>query len=233
MAREPGAVAAFRSENLYELETHLRDSIATLQHQGLTENESFLVAVKRMGRNGLLEAEFAKQNSRAVWLDRALWILLGAQLWGLANVLSFSMQTFLQAAVPKLNDWLNTYGFGRISESIPGQVFYAIALPVTILVGAKLFSTIQHWAERRGWSPLDFLLNRPRVLAGVYVLLFLAPWGVQYGTSHLVRWFALERYAGMSMASGYAFIALVVLQMILFATVVMVVARRRLRLRQD
>lgn len=226
-----GQSPAFRSENLYELETHLRDAIVTLRGSGLSDEEAFIIAAKRLGKSSHLEAEFAKQNSRSVWLDRALWILLGAQLWGLANVFSFSLQTFLQAALPKLNDWLSTYGFGRVSESIPGQVVYVIALPVTILMGAKLFSITQHWAERRGWSPLDFVLNRPRVLTGVYIMLFLAPWGVQYGTVLLARWFALERYTGMSMTSGYTFFALVVLQMVVFASIVMVIASRRLRLR--
>jgi hypothetical protein len=49
----------------------------------------------------------------------------------------------------------------------------------------------------------------------------------------LVQWFALERYSGMSMASGSAFYVLVALQVIVFATIVMVVASRRLRLRPD
>ncbi len=228
-----GQSPAFRSENLYELETHLRDAIETLQGGGLSDEEAFLIAAKRIGNSSQLETEFAKQNSRSIWLDRALWILLGAQLWTLASVLSFSVQTLLQAAIPKANELLSTYGFGRISESIPGQVFYVIALPATILVSVKLFWMIQHWAERRGWTPLNFVLNRPRLLAGVYVILFLSPLGVQYVTALLVQWLALERYAGMSLASGSALYVLVGLQLVVFASMVMVIARRRLRLRQD
>jgi hypothetical protein len=224
---------AFRSENLHELETHLRDSIAALSGGGLSDEETFIIATKRLGKSSQLEAEFAKQNSHSVWLDRALWILLGAQLWAVASVLSSSLQTFLQAAIPKANAWLSDYGFGRISESIPGHVFYAIALPVVILAGAKLFSITLHWSESRGWSPSDLVLDRPRLVAGLYGMLCLAPLGIQYGTTLMVRWFALERYTGMSMESGYALFALVALHVAVFTTIVMVVASRRLRLRQN
>src|ERR1043165_8539789 len=40
-----GQSPAFRSENLFELESHLRDSIATLQRQGLSDEEALLVTM--------------------------------------------------------------------------------------------------------------------------------------------------------------------------------------------
>jgi hypothetical protein len=221
---------AFRSENLYELETHLRDSIALLQRKDLTAEESFLIATKRIGNNGMLEAEFAKQNARSVWLDRALWILFGAQLWSLASVLSFQLQTILRGCLPRANEWLAACGFGRISESIPGQVFYVIALPLTVLGSAKICSLFHHWAERRGWSPLGFILGQPRLLAFVYGLLCFAPAAIYYGMGLLVQKYSLERYSGMSPASGYTSFILAVFQVTVFAMIVMVIARRRLRL---
>jgi hypothetical protein len=221
---------AFRSENLYELETHLRDSIALLQRNGLSAEESFLIAAKRIGSNGMLEAEFAKQNARSVWLDRALWILFGAQLWTLASVLSIQVQTILRSCLPKANEWLAAYGFGRISESIPGQVFYVIALPLTVLASAKIYSLFHLWAERRGWSPLGFILGHPRSLAFAYGLLCLSPLLIQIVMGWFVHKYSLERFSGMSLASGYTLYALVVLQVAVFAMIVMVIARKRLRL---
>lgn len=38
------------SENLNELESHLRDSIATLQTRGLSAEEGFLIATRRLGQ---------------------------------------------------------------------------------------------------------------------------------------------------------------------------------------
>jgi len=77
---ELGQSQAFRTENLDELEAHLRDSVTRLQTHGLSVEEAFLVAGRRIGKNGPLEAEFAKINGQAVWLDRFLWLLLGVQL---------------------------------------------------------------------------------------------------------------------------------------------------------
>jgi hypothetical protein len=73
---------AFRSENLNELEAHLRDSISTLQSRGLDAGEAFLIATRRLGKENLLQPEFAVINGSAIWLDRLLWMLIGVQLWG-------------------------------------------------------------------------------------------------------------------------------------------------------
>lgn len=40
---------ALQSEHRDELESHLRDSVSELHAHGLSEEESFLVAVRRMG----------------------------------------------------------------------------------------------------------------------------------------------------------------------------------------
>jgi hypothetical protein len=78
---------AFRSENLAELETHLRDSIATLQARGLSVEEAFMIAAKRIGKDGSLEKEFRKINGQKVWLDRILWMLIGVQVWAFVSAI--------------------------------------------------------------------------------------------------------------------------------------------------
>jgi hypothetical protein len=75
---------ALRSENLRELEAHLRDSTTTLQTRGLSAEEAFFIATRRIGKGGALEMEFAKVNRRALWLDRILWMLIGVQVWAAA-----------------------------------------------------------------------------------------------------------------------------------------------------
>ena len=72
---------AFRRENLNELESHLRDSIAALQAKGLSGEEAFWVATRRVGQSSRLETEFGKVNGSAIWLDRFLWMLIGYQTW--------------------------------------------------------------------------------------------------------------------------------------------------------
>jgi len=56
----------FRCENVSEMESHVRDSVAKLQSQGLSEEESFLIAIRRVGSAANLEPEFAKVN-RSPW----------------------------------------------------------------------------------------------------------------------------------------------------------------------
>jgi len=52
----------FRNENVAEMESHVRDSVTKLQSHGLSEEESFLIAIRRVGSVGKLEPEFAKVN---------------------------------------------------------------------------------------------------------------------------------------------------------------------------
>jgi hypothetical protein len=50
-----------------ELEGHLRDQLAALTDAGLTGDEAFLVAVKRMGNLDALSREFARAHSERLW----------------------------------------------------------------------------------------------------------------------------------------------------------------------
>ena len=221
---------AFRSENLYELETHLRDCITMLQCRDLSPEEAFAVATKRIGNAGELENEFGKLNHSAIWLDRALWILIGAQLWALAGNLARHSPVLLNVSLTKLNTLLATYGFGRIPESIPRYWVYALAFPLILIVGASLCVKAHRWAERRGWSPLNFVLNRPALLACVYVVLLALPGLISYGMERLEHLFAWHPHYGMPDVSGFQGIALGILPTVVFATMVLLIARRRLNL---
>ena len=55
-----------------ELEDHLREQIAALGAQGLTPDEAFLVAVKRMGAIDALTREFAREHSERLWKQLVL-----------------------------------------------------------------------------------------------------------------------------------------------------------------
>jgi hypothetical protein len=55
-----------------ELEDHLREQIASLRADGLSEDESFLVAVKRLGAIDTLTREFAREHSDRLWKQLVL-----------------------------------------------------------------------------------------------------------------------------------------------------------------
>ena len=58
---------AVDGRDIHELEAHLRDQIAELDAAGLTADEAFLVAVKRMGDLDTLSREFAREHSGRLW----------------------------------------------------------------------------------------------------------------------------------------------------------------------
>ena len=55
-----------------ELEDHLREQIDSLMDQGLSEDEAFLVAVKRIGAIDALTREFAREHSDRLWKQLVL-----------------------------------------------------------------------------------------------------------------------------------------------------------------
>jgi hypothetical protein len=63
---------AIDGQDLEELETHLRDQIADLESAGLTDDEAFLIAVKRIGAVDELSREFAREHSRRLWRQLVL-----------------------------------------------------------------------------------------------------------------------------------------------------------------
>jgi hypothetical protein len=60
-----------KAEELEELEIHLRDSVGALQKRGLSEDEAWLIAQRRLGQRETLKKEFAKVNSPAKVLTSA------------------------------------------------------------------------------------------------------------------------------------------------------------------
>jgi hypothetical protein len=58
---------AVHGPDVEELEGHLRDQLAALTEAGLTGDEAFLVAVKRMGNLDALSREFARAHSERLW----------------------------------------------------------------------------------------------------------------------------------------------------------------------
>ena len=61
--RDLAQSAAFHRADLDELEAHLRDAIPALQAAGLSSEEAFVVASRRIGTRQTLESEFGKINS--------------------------------------------------------------------------------------------------------------------------------------------------------------------------
>jgi hypothetical protein len=63
---------AVDGRDVEELEGHLRDQIDDLTEAGLTDDEAFLIAVKRMGRLDDVTQEFAREHSGRLWRQLVL-----------------------------------------------------------------------------------------------------------------------------------------------------------------
>ncbi len=81
----------FKAENVAELESHVRDSVVTLQSNGLSSEESFLIATRRVGSVENLEPEFGKvnRNPRAMIPHGLTLMMLSVGcffLWGMLQL---------------------------------------------------------------------------------------------------------------------------------------------------
>jgi hypothetical protein len=71
-------------DELDELESHLREQIDNMRAAGLSEEEAFIVARRRLGDTDRLRTEFAKLDPFAAWRRRLSWMILGAVVWVMA-----------------------------------------------------------------------------------------------------------------------------------------------------
>jgi hypothetical protein len=63
---------AFTGRDAAELEDHLRELVGSLRKDGLSDDEAFLVAVKRLGAIDALTREFAREHSDRLWKQLVL-----------------------------------------------------------------------------------------------------------------------------------------------------------------
>jgi hypothetical protein len=101
-----GRAGAVNGHDVEELETHLRDQITDLGAVGLSDDEAFLIAVKRIGDIDSLSREFAREHSGRLW--RQLAVPGEAEpiepATGLAEALVFAFVAAVLVHVPRLID---------------------------------------------------------------------------------------------------------------------------------
>ena len=91
-----GANESFRTSDVLELESHLRESVTELSQGKLSEHEAFLIAMQRLGQPNELNKEFSKVHGTTAWRKRILWMLCGSFIYSLCAVW-FSALTTLSA----------------------------------------------------------------------------------------------------------------------------------------
>jgi hypothetical protein len=180
VANAPGV----NDHDVDELEDHLRHQIAELNAAGLTADEGFLVAVKRMGDLDGLSREFAREHSGRLWKQL---ILKGDDEPARASSGWFETLVFAVAAAVVIQ-------VARLAADVPEEE------PTWLVRNSSLFVLpflAGYFARRRQLDTRRWVLTAaPFVLAALVVNLY--PYGADSATEILVAlhlpvvlWFAL------------------------------------------
>ncbi len=110
--------AALTTDDVAELEEHLRGQVDDLVATGLSDDEAFLIAVKRMGSIDDLSREFAREHSERLWKQLVLTadepseaLAWGRDLWS-AIALGAGAALSIRAGVA----WLDEELFVRLAS---------------------------------------------------------------------------------------------------------------------
>jgi hypothetical protein len=167
-----------------ELEDHLRHQIAELNAAGLTADEGFLIAVKRLGDVDGLSREFAREHSGRLWKQL---LLTGDDepalpTSGLVETLAFAVAAAVVVQLARL-------AAGGFDDAPTWLVRNLSLFVLPFLAG--------YFARRRQLAPGQWVLTAaPFVLAALVINLY--PYGVDSTTEMLVAlhlpvvlWFAV------------------------------------------
>lgn len=222
---------AFRSENLHELEGHLRDSMAGLQGRGLSAEEAFMVASGRIGKVASLEAEYGKVNGGIVWLDRTMWMLIGLLVWGFVSGLVGA----ISSGAVSLGLVGGRFDFTTHGRTLPIVLFSVVRLLALAGSLALCWWLIVRKGQRLG-SRIERLLEGRVALAAICGALCLASLAgpfLGYGSTMLLLKFADQGTFGEVMVSqAYPNMFGGAIQVGVLIVLTLALARKRLRMSQ-
>jgi hypothetical protein len=180
---------AFCRENLDELESHLRDSVANLQQRGLSGSEAFLIATRRVGGAPALGTEFGKINPGNVWLNRALWMLIGTLVFRFISglVSSATMGTTVLGVV-----LARPVGSGVTTPLLLGTLgafVHLLTFAAALILGWRLLvrkgNSISAWLQREPKS-----LARPAALVALLLIPYASAGVLQGCGMYLINKFS-------------------------------------------
>ncbi|MCX8131408.1 MAG: permease prefix domain 1-containing protein [Clostridia bacterium] len=134
-----------KETDILELESHLRDEIEDLTKAGLSEDEAFLISLKRLGSINKLSSEYSKVNTEKMWKN-----LFSASIdpeikkktrKDIFLVIIFSILSGTMAKIPEL--------FGYHMFSPGSELFFLKNLGFFILPFIVGFFAIRHNLNRK------------------------------------------------------------------------------------
>ncbi len=165
------SVPGVNGRDVDELEDHLRHQIAELNAAGLTADEGFLIAVKRLGDVDGLSREYAREHSGRLWKQ----LLLtdddepALRTSGLVETLAFAVAAAVVVQIARL-------AAGGLDDA-PTWLVRNLSLFVLPFLAA-------YFARRRQLEPRQWVFMAvPFVLAALVVNVY--PWGTDSDTEAL------------------------------------------------
>ena len=156
---------AIRPTDVEELEDHLRGEVAALRATGLSENEAFLVAVKRMGALDAISNEFAREHSERLWKQLVIASTGAAQPMDQVRtetivVFALAVVAALAVKVPEL--------FGPKWSAKEDLPFYLRNFSLFVLPLLTGYFVWKRRISRRTWAWLALAFVAAVVFANVY-----------------------------------------------------------------
>ena len=164
-----------------ELETHLRDAFAELKSRGLSEEESFWLARRRVGQPQQLAEEFIKADPMPVWRERVFWLvltLLAIRLW---NVVASSLTTpFFTSALhaSKLGGWLpqwvSFYLPTWVDDLSSTSIYVFLSVAINVLFPLTIVFLLVRGKNQKLRAIMDFIFkSRTRFIVYLIALVTL------------------------------------------------------------
>jgi hypothetical protein len=155
---------AIRTVDVQELEDHLRGEVGALLDAGLSENEAFLVAVKRLGALDAISNEFAREHSERLWKQ----LVIGpgtAQPVGAGRtepivVFALAIVAAVVVKVPEL--------FGLEWGAPEDEMFYARNFSLFVFPLLTAYFVWKRRVSQRTWAWLVLMFVAAAVFANVY-----------------------------------------------------------------
>lgn len=137
-----------------ELEAHLREQVADLETAGLTGEEAFLIAIRRLGQVDQLTAEFAREHGDRVWKQLTLTPDTGRRQPALLLMLGFAVAAAVISQV------------ARVAAESTGGLFTWFLRDTSLFI-LPVLAAYFAYTKRMPW-------RRITALAAVVVILALA-----------------------------------------------------------
>ena len=142
---------AIHSIDVVELEDHLRSQIEALREAGLSEDEAFLVAVKRLGDQDSVSREFAREYSERLWKQLVVAPGAGeAALSARRDTVAAVCLAIAAAIAFKLPELFGLHLFGENAN----ESFYVRNLSLFVLPFLAGFFALKRELQRSAWYRL-------------------------------------------------------------------------------